>query len=143
MPESPLASPQSPPVIFVAEDEEDTRLLILDTLDREEPPCQVEAYRDGEELWSRLEQNQRKGVEAPSLILLDLYMPRRNGHETLEAIRAEPSLAAIPVVLLSSSEEPSDAAAAYELGASQFAIKPTSLKDFRALVHGLVQRWVA
>ena len=143
MPESLSASSLPSPRIFVAEDEEATRLLILDTLGREKPPCQVEAYRDGEELWTRLEENRHRGAEAPSLILLDLYMPRRNGHETLEAIRADPTLAQTPVVLLSSSEEPEDAAAAYELGASQFAIKPSSLKDFRALLHRLVQRWVA
>ena len=142
MTEAQTRSTTELPTVLIADDEEDTRLLILDTLGRGAPACQVEAYRDGEELWSRLQHNRRRGAKTPSLIFLDLYMPRRNGHETLEAIRADPGLTAVPVVLLSSSEAPEDAAAAYRLGANQFAVKPSSFRDFRDLVQHLVHRWL-
>ncbi len=130
------------PTVLIADDEEDTRLLILEALGKGCPACEVRAYRDGEELWSHLQDGRRQGAKTPSLILLDLYMPRRNGHETLESIRSDPSLTAVPVVMLSSSEEPEDVAAAYRLGANHFAVKPSSFRDFRDLVRCLVRRWM-
>ncbi|MCB1032494.1 MAG: response regulator [Acidobacteria bacterium] len=128
--------------MLIADDDDEVRMVLLHALDQDGTPCRVRAFRDGEELWGNLLRWQRKGAGAPALILLDLYMPRRNGHETLRAIRAHPSLVGVPVVVLSSSEAPEDAATAYRLGANQFAIKPSSMSDFRSLVQHLLHRWL-
>lgn len=134
---------QETPTVLIADDDEAVLLILRDTLGRVRPACRVEVYRDGEDLWDGLVRDQRKGSRRPALILLDLYMPRRNGHETLEAIRSNPALSGVPVIMLSSSEAPEDAAAAYRLGANHFAIKPSSQKEFRRLVRRLVSRWIS
>lgn len=77
----------------------------------------------------------------PKLIVMDLKMPRRTGFEVLEYVKGDPLLRRIPVVIVSSSEDPADINRAYELGANAYMIKPV---DFRAVEHlfqAITQYW--
>jgi CheY-like chemotaxis protein len=75
------------------------------------------------------------------LILLDLNMPRMSGLEFLQAIRADPQLKAIPVVVLTTSEEERDRVEAYQLNAAGYLLKPVKFSDFVELMAVLNQYW--
>ena len=91
--------------------------------------------KDGEEALAFL---RREGEFAeaprPDVILLDLNLPRKDGREVLEAIKADPSLRTIPVVILTSSEAERDIARAYELNANCYITKPVDLDQFITVV---------
>lgn len=79
----------------------------------------------------------------PSLILLDLKMPRRSGLEVLGWIRAQPNhLKRIPVVMLTSSKQSSDVNLAYELGANSYLVKPVTFEKLQELVEALGHFWL-
>jgi CheY-like chemotaxis protein len=79
----------------------------------------------------------------PALMLLDLQLPRRSGHEVLEWLRAqEEGLRRLPVVVLSSSKEPRDINRAYELGANSYLVKPVSFDALLELVQLLERYWL-
>ncbi len=73
----------------------------------------------------------------PDMVLLDLNLPRLDGHKLLEEIKADPSLKSIPVVVLTTSSDPLDILNAYELGASFYVTKPPDLDDFMETM-----RWI-
>jgi Response regulator containing a CheY-like receiver domain and an HTH DNA-binding domain len=64
------------------------------------------------------------------LILLDIRMPKMSGIEVLRRVRADPALRMIPVVMMTSSDEPCDVEAAYRLGANSYVVKPLEFDDF-------------
>ena len=78
---------------------------------------------------------------APAVILLDLKMPRVDGLETLRAIRADPALASLPVVILTSSREESDLVSSYQLGANAYVVKPVEFDSFISAVSQLGLFW--
>jgi chemotaxis family two-component system response regulator Rcp1 len=98
--------------------------------------------KDGEEALAFL---RREGDFAdaprPDVILLDLNLPRLDGREVLEAIKADPSLRTIPVVILTSSEAERDIARAYELNANCYITKPVDLDQFITVVKSIEDFW--
>ena len=80
-------------------------------------------------------------LPAPSLVLLDLNLPRLDGRAVLRAIRADPALRRLPVVVLSGAAEPGDVAAAYDLGANAYVTKPPDLDAFLAAARTIVAFW--
>ncbi|MDH3584498.1 MAG: response regulator [Phycisphaerae bacterium] len=77
----------------------------------------------------------------PDLILLDLNMPKVNGHEMLAAIKADRTLRAIPVIVLTSSDEPSDRQLAYSHHASSYLVKPTDPDQLRQMIWDMQTFW--
>jgi CheY-like chemotaxis protein len=77
----------------------------------------------------------------PDLILLDLNMPRKNGREALEEIRADKNLTHLPVVVMTSSRSEEDIVKSYQLHANCFVTKPLKMEDFEKVVKGLEQFW--
>lgn len=78
----------------------------------------------------------------PALILLDLNLPGRSGHEILEDLKGDSSLRGIPVVVLSTSEAERDIAKAYSLGANSFVSKPMDVEDFTHAIHAVQDYWL-
>ncbi len=78
----------------------------------------------------------------PRMVLLDLKLPRLPGFEVLKWIRAHPAFAALIVVILTSSDHPSDVRRAYELGANSFLSKPGSPKDLADLIRDTANYWL-
>ncbi len=81
-------------------------------------------------------------VPRPDLILLDLNLPRKDGRELLEMIKADPQLRRIPVIILTTSCAQDDVAAAYDLNANAFVRKPMSIDSFIELIRAIEAFWL-
>ena len=79
----------------------------------------------------------------PDLILLDLNLPRMDGREVLTAIKEDPALARIPVVILTSSQADDDILKTYDLHANGYIVKPVEVEQFFAAIKGLKEFWMS
>ena len=77
----------------------------------------------------------------PSVVLLDLKMPRLDGHDVLKQIRADAALRRLPVVILTSSKEEQDLYRSYEHGSNAYVVKPVRFEDFLPAVRQLGVFW--
>ncbi len=91
-------------------------------------------FLDGEGSWS--------GTGRPTLILLDLNLPRKDGRHVLAVIKTHDELRRIPVVVLSSSDSEKDITSCYHLGANCYLVKPHDLTAYRAIVRTLEDFWL-
>lgn len=102
--------------------------------------------RDGQEaiqyLGGRDAYADRSKYPLPSLILLDLKLPKKSGLEVLEFLRAQPSLKQTPVIVLTSSQESSDIQRAYTLGANSYLLKPVGFDGLLEMVKAIGMYWV-
>jgi CheY-like chemotaxis protein len=78
----------------------------------------------------------------PTLILLDLNLPRKDGRQVLAVLKSHTELRRIPVVILSSSNSKKDVTSCYHLGANCYIVKPVELDAYRALVRRLEDFWL-
>jgi CheY-like chemotaxis protein len=78
----------------------------------------------------------------PMLVLLDLKLPRKSGHEVLEWLRQQPNLKRLPVVVLTASSESSDVNRAYDLGANSYLVKPVTFDALVEMVKTLNLYWL-
>ena len=77
----------------------------------------------------------------PVVVLLDLKLPKVNGLEVLEQVRADAQLSSTPIVMLTSSREEQDLVRSYELGVNAFVVKPVDFKEFFDAIQGLGMFW--
>ena len=77
----------------------------------------------------------------PTLILLDLNMPRKDGREALRELKSDEQLRRIPVVVLTTSNAEDDIRRTYDLGVNSFIIKPTSFQDLVDILKALSDYW--
>jgi CheY-like chemotaxis protein len=131
--------------ILMAEDDSDDRLLAQDALKECGMPMDLRFVEDGVELMDYLHRRNKysQGVSAPrpSLILLDLNMPRKDGREALKEIRADPALRRIPVVVLTTSTADTDVGKMYDLGANSFISKPIAFDSLVSLMKTVGEYW--
>ncbi|MFZ0318299.1 MAG: response regulator [Candidatus Sulfotelmatobacter sp.] len=103
---------------------------------------EIASVEDGMEAMAYLD---RRGKYAdavrPDLIILDLSLPKKDGHAVLAAIKARPELRRIPVVIFSTSQLSRDITRSYELGANCYVSKPGNLKDFFSAVKSIEGFW--
>lgn len=78
----------------------------------------------------------------PDLVLLDLNLPRKDGRQVLAELKADPSLARIPVVVLSTSASAEDVLGAYQLHANCYITKPVNLDEFITRIHSVEEFWL-
>jgi CheY-like chemotaxis protein len=124
--------------IFVADDDEDDHYLLQTAFRVDCPTCQLQFAYDGLILLELLSQS----VLTPSLIILDLNMPRLDGFETLQILRHNPLYTKTPIVILTTSDNQSDRRQAYELQANEFVTKPLSLHGLTQLVQQFRRTWL-
>ncbi|GGW41449.1 response regulator [Arenibacter certesii] len=114
--------------IFLADDDEDDRMLFSEALNEQRPDSIILTFDNGVDLMaSLLDRNQK----LPDIIFLDLNMPLMNGEECLADIRREPSLAAIPVVIYSTYLDPKMVDAVKDGGANKYLKKPKSFPQLK------------
>lgn len=132
--------------ILMADDDEDDRLLTLDALKESRVLNNLYCVEDGVELLAYLRREGKyadpKASPRPSLILLDLNMPRKDGREALQEIKADPSLRSIPVVILTTSKEEEDMLRGYDLGCASYITKPVNFEGLVDLMRALGRYWI-
>lgn len=84
----------------------------------------------------------RKGQKQPKIILLDLKLPLIDGHEVLRRLKTDPETRAIPVVVMTSSDEERDLVESYELGVNSYVRKPIEFEQFVEIVRQLGFYWL-
>ena len=84
----------------------------------------------------------RRIEDSPKVVLLDLKLPRIDGHEVLKRIKADPRTAAIPVVVLTTSQEERDVLKTYELGANSYIVKPVDFEQFTQAIRDIGKYWL-
>ena len=128
-------------LILIVEDDINDRTLLEHAFRKAAPHLALRLTKDSfqaeDYLVGREPYGDRCEHPLPSVILLDLKMPRRSGLEFLAWMRDQPRLATIPVIVLSSSQESSDIDRAYELGARSYLVKSVDLRELIAVVQGL------
>jgi len=134
----------SRPLLLVEDDVQDTELFLLacrelDLQDR------IVCLPDAAKAWQVLREARddvRYPRSLPAVAIIDLRMPGMDGVDFLRAVRTDERLRALPVVVLSSSEEPADVNTCYELGANGYVVKPVDFRRFLSTVQTLVQFWL-
>jgi len=120
-------------VILIADDNEDDLLLIKRSLEKAGVVNPTQIARNGDEVIAYLAGKgkfaNRDEYPFPALVLLDLKMPRTDGFDALRWIREQPGMKALPVIVLTSSENIRDVSATYELGANSFLVKPMDFEN--------------
>jgi CheY-like chemotaxis protein len=130
--------------ILLAEDNNNDIELTLTALQECRLSNDVEVVHDGAEALDYIYQRGKfagRGDSLPCVILLDLKMPRVDGHQVLRQIKSDPALRHIPVVMLTSSREERDVLLSYDLGVNAFVVKPVDFEQFIQAIRALGVFW--
>jgi CheY-like chemotaxis protein len=137
----------NPRVILLVEDNAQDELLALRALRKANVANRVDVVRDGQQALDYLfrdgEYADRDGPELPTVVLLDIGLPRLTGLEVLQRLRADDRTKLLPVVILTSSDEDADRLASYQNGANSFVRKPLAFAEFAETVARLGVYWLA
>lgn len=132
--------------ILIAEDDPRDLELTMAALEEYNLANKVFVVHDGEEALDYLYCRGKFNTRAPGnpvAVLLDLKMPKINGIEVLKAIKADPKLSMIPIVVLTSSREEPDLAECYHHGVNAYVVKPVDFGEFMKAVKMLGVFWLA
>lgn len=130
--------------VLLVEDNEGDILLTTEALKEGNIINSVSVVRDG---WEAMNLLLKKGeystFSTPDLILLDINLPKLNGHEVLKQIRAEEDLRHIPIIMLSTSSSQEDILKCYKNYANCFISKPVDAEDFINLISSIKEFWTS
>lgn len=134
----------NPGKILLVEDDPNDVELTLTALAEDYLTNQVVVARDGEQaldyLYSQGAYESREGGN-PTVVLLDLKLPKLDGLEVLQRVKADPDLKMIPVVMLTSSNEERDLLRSYDLGANAYVVKPVGFQNFVEAIREVGLFW--
>lgn len=132
--------PTIPNILLVEDNPLDARSTIR-AVRKLELAESVEVVTDGQAALDHLRQTSA-GPDAVGLVLLDLNLPGKDGHDVLAEMRADPDLQVVPVVVLTSSIEPTDIDTAYRRGANAYVSKPTELDGWLRTIDSIREFWL-
>ena len=129
--------------IVIADDDPEDCDLATEAMRLADMSNPVNIVRDGQELISYLKRHVDGAGErsVPAIILLDLNMPRMNGHDALRQIKADPDLADIPIIVMTTSSNEADVEETYRLGAQSYLVKPGSFRELVEKFKQLRRYW--
>jgi CheY-like chemotaxis protein len=134
------------PTVLLVEDNPDHAVFALKALRNDAPTAQVVWAKDGAEALAFLERwfhaAKVPPEPRPELILLDIHLPKVDGHEVLRRVKGDERLKTIPVIMLTTSDRAEDVAASYDSGANSYIAKPVSSKDFVAHLKSVKEYWL-
>jgi CheY-like chemotaxis protein len=132
--------------ILLADDDENDVFFLERAFKQAQIINPVQRAKDGE---NAIEYLGGEGIYAdrakyplPCIMLLDLKMPKKNGFEVIEWVRAQPGLKRLPIVVLTSSREDPDVNRAYELGANTYLVKPVKFEGLVEMMRALNLYWL-
>jgi DNA-binding response OmpR family regulator len=133
--------------ILLVEDNAQDEMLILRALRKVNVANRIDVVRDGQQaldyLFAEGDFAGRDQAESPTVVLLDIGLPRVSGLEVLGQLRADARTALLPVVILTSSDEERDRLKSYKNGANSFVCKPLAFAEFADTVAHLGIYWLA
>jgi CheY-like chemotaxis protein len=145
-PPASRAAGVAPVIILVAEDNKFDRMILQQAFAELEFNIELHFVNDGEDVLDYLRHRNAYAAEGaaprPAVVLMDLNMPRMNGHDAVLALRADADLRVLPVVVLSTSDNPAQIAQAYADGVNAFMIKPGPFEEVVALMRKFGEFWL-
>jgi CheY-like chemotaxis protein len=136
----------NPPTILSVDDSEDDSMLLQQACRKHSAAFSLHILSHGQETIDYLSGNDcyadRRRFPLPSLLLLDLKMPRKNGFEVLEWIAQQHALPDLAIAVFTASQDETDIKRAYEKGAKWYLMKPVHFRDLAGLVRSL-NHWLA
>ena len=133
---------RAPIEILLVEDNPDDVTLTVEALNVGKVWNNLSVARDGVEALGFLRRaGEYADAPVPDIILLDLNLPRKNGRQVLEEIKADEGLRHIPVVILTTSQAEQDILKSYQLYANCYVTKPVDFDEFIEIVHSIEDFW--
>jgi CheY-like chemotaxis protein len=134
---------QPQPIEILLVDDNDDDVVLLEESFRDSRFLNLlQVVHDGEEAIRYLRrQGPYQSAKTPGLVLLDINMPKMNGFEVLQVMKADPLLKTIPVVMLTTSTRDEDIARSYDGGACSFVSKPVSLDKLKEVIKQFMLYW--
>ena len=134
-----------PITILYADDDPEDRMLVQEAWEESRLANDLHFVEDGEELMDYLHRHGKYAALAnqplPGMILLDLNMPRKDGRQALQEIKADARLRTIPTVVLTTSKAEEDIFQAYNLGVNSFIVKPVTFQSMVDLTVAFNKYW--
>ena len=129
--------------ILLVEDNSGDIMLTKEALADAKIHNEVEVCKDGQSAITYLMKTAKDDASAlPDIILLDVNLPKRNGHEVLMSIKSESALRHIPVIMLTTSSAPSDITKAYQHHVNCYIVKPVDASKFIDVVTSIEDFWL-
>nr|WP_294895949.1 response regulator [uncultured Pedobacter sp.] len=127
---------------WIADDDPDDRMIIKDAFEENQFVASLAFFDDGEMILNRFEKEAEiLDFKYPSLLILDLNMPKVNGVELLTQLKSNKKTRNIPVVILSTSKNKSDKEKVLKLGADEFITKPFSFDMMIEITRNLIEKY--
>ena len=129
--------------ILLVEDNEGDILLTKEAFDDTKIPIQLSIVKDGKEAMDFVNQSGKyRNTELPDLLLLDVNLPKKSGHEVLKYIKEAENLKHIPVIMFTTSSDQNDINSSYQNHANCYVTKPVDASDFISIVTAIENFWV-
>ena len=124
--------------ILMAEDDDGHALLVQERFEHVGVHNHIIRFRDGQEVWDFLS-GPKSGLEAGRgyLLLLDIRMPGPDGIEVLKRVKSDPRLKTMPVIMLTTTDDPREINLCYELGCNNYLVKPVEFEKFAEVIKRL------
>lgn len=130
--------------ILLVEDNEGDIMLTKEALEESKIPIQLSVVKDGKEAIDFLnKQGKYPDADSPDLLLLDVNLPKKNGHEVLQYIKGNENLKQIPVIMLTTSSSEKDINLSYNNHANCYITKPADVNEFLTAVAAIENFWVS
>ena len=138
----PAMKPEPVEILLVEDNPGDVELT-LDALEQAKVRNTVSVVNDGVEAMAFLrKEGDYADAKRPDLVLLDLNLPRKDGQQVLEEVKADPELRSIPVVVLTTSESEVDVLESYDKHAAAYLVKPVNFSQFADLIRSIEGFWL-
>jgi CheY-like chemotaxis protein len=127
-------------LILSVEDNPDDVLILNRAFSKANTAAQLQFLSDGEQAIGYFSRPSPKPL--PTLLLLDVKLPKKSGLEVLAWVRNQPPLKRLPIVMLTSSNQPQEINLAYDLGANSYLVKPGSMHELVELAKAVENYWL-
>lgn len=129
--------------ILLVEDNEGDILLTTEALEERKIINKISVAKDGKEALDFIfKEGDHKNATTPDLILLDVNLPKKSGHEVLQLIKNDDRTAHIPVIMLTTSSSETDINLSYKHHANCYITKPVEVDDFLGAISGIEDFWL-
>ena len=129
--------------ILLVEDNEGDIFLVTEALEEGKIVNKISVAKDGKDAMDFLDRKgKHENAATPDLILLDVNLPKKNGHEVLEYIKGQENLKQIPVIMLTTSSAEKDILLSYKNHANCFITKPVDVDSFLKVIYSIENFWI-